>query len=236
MSKQHKSVLVVVMLAVWLLMEMFLPALGVPTLSTAAAQICEGDFDHDGDVDGSDLATFAADFGRTDCEDYEDKIVFVSSATYSGNLGGIAGADAKCQELASAAGLSGTYMAWLSDSATYAAERLTHSAGRYVRTDGAGIAFGWEDLIDGTIMNPINFDESGHLIGPTDYVWTGTRDDGTLIDPSMTCANWTSGSYGINGIVGNKTMTDTCWTDFRCIGWYLSTACGSPGRIYCVQQ
>ena len=28
---------------------------------------CEGDFDHDGDVDGSDLAVFAADFGRTDC-------------------------------------------------------------------------------------------------------------------------------------------------------------------------
>ena len=30
--------------------------------------ICEGDFDEDGDVDGSDLAVFAADFGRTDCD------------------------------------------------------------------------------------------------------------------------------------------------------------------------
>jgi len=29
--------------------------------------LCEGNFDHDSDVDGSDLATFAADFGRTDC-------------------------------------------------------------------------------------------------------------------------------------------------------------------------
>ncbi len=28
---------------------------------------CLGDLDHDGDVDGSDLAVFAADFGRTDC-------------------------------------------------------------------------------------------------------------------------------------------------------------------------
>ena len=28
---------------------------------------CKGDFDHDHDVDGSDLATFAASFGRTDC-------------------------------------------------------------------------------------------------------------------------------------------------------------------------
>ena len=29
--------------------------------------VCEGDFDSDGDVDGSDLAVFAADFGRTNC-------------------------------------------------------------------------------------------------------------------------------------------------------------------------
>jgi hypothetical protein len=31
--------------------------------------VCEGDFDGDGDVDGSDLAVFAADFGRADCSD-----------------------------------------------------------------------------------------------------------------------------------------------------------------------
>ena len=30
-------------------------------------RLCKGDFDHDGDVDGSDLTVFAADFGRTDC-------------------------------------------------------------------------------------------------------------------------------------------------------------------------
>lgn len=29
--------------------------------------LCKGDFDGDGDVDGSDLAIFAADFGRTNC-------------------------------------------------------------------------------------------------------------------------------------------------------------------------
>lgn len=31
-------------------------------------EACEGDFDLDADVDGSDLAVFAADFGRTDCK------------------------------------------------------------------------------------------------------------------------------------------------------------------------
>ena len=28
---------------------------------------CEGDFDEDNDVDGSDLAVFATDYGRIDC-------------------------------------------------------------------------------------------------------------------------------------------------------------------------
>ncbi|MBW2740299.1 MAG: hypothetical protein JRE64_15965, partial [Deltaproteobacteria bacterium] len=37
-------------------------------ISGIYSNICEGDFDSDGDVDGSDLAVFAADFGRTDCD------------------------------------------------------------------------------------------------------------------------------------------------------------------------
>ena len=42
--------------------------------------------------------------------------VFVTSQTFTGNLGGIAGADQKCQDLADAAGLPGIYKAWLADS------------------------------------------------------------------------------------------------------------------------
>lgn len=37
------------------------------TILQSTFQACDGDFDGDRDVDGSDLATFAADFGRTDC-------------------------------------------------------------------------------------------------------------------------------------------------------------------------
>lgn len=33
--------------------------------------LCKGDYDDDGDVDGSDLAVFAADFGRTNCDSGE---------------------------------------------------------------------------------------------------------------------------------------------------------------------
>ena len=37
------------------------------TLETEEIIPCEGNFDGDTDVDGSDLAVFAGDFGRTDC-------------------------------------------------------------------------------------------------------------------------------------------------------------------------
>ena len=37
-----------------------------------AVSVCEGDFNNDGNVDGSGLAVFAADFGRTDCGTGED--------------------------------------------------------------------------------------------------------------------------------------------------------------------
>ncbi len=38
-------------------------------LIQVTADACPGDFDRDGDVDGRDLSTFSADFGRTDCAD-----------------------------------------------------------------------------------------------------------------------------------------------------------------------
>ncbi|RLC25845.1 MAG: hypothetical protein DRH93_00650 [Deltaproteobacteria bacterium] len=41
--------------------------LGLDALSGGWIPPCDGDFNHDGDVDGSDLAVFKDDFGRTDC-------------------------------------------------------------------------------------------------------------------------------------------------------------------------
>jgi len=41
-------------------------------LKALSTDFCQGDFAHDGDVDGSDLAIFAADFGRTDCDSGSD--------------------------------------------------------------------------------------------------------------------------------------------------------------------
>jgi hypothetical protein len=67
MNKQGKSVLVMAMVMAFITMGLSLPVLGVSMVGSVAAQNCEGDFDYDGDVDGTDLSVFAEDFGRTDC-------------------------------------------------------------------------------------------------------------------------------------------------------------------------
>jgi hypothetical protein len=68
MSRQGNFRLVVIATALVIVgMAFFLPTLGLEITRSSAAETCEGDFDKDCDVDGSDLAMFAADFGRTDC-------------------------------------------------------------------------------------------------------------------------------------------------------------------------
>lgn len=62
--------------------------------------------------------------------------------------------------------------------------------------------------------------------------WTNVEVDGTAYqtDPSLTCANWTSGSGGQSGRVGETDTVDSDWTSSH------SDPCNSTWRLYCVQQ
>lgn len=84
------------------------------------------------------------------------KIVFVTSAKATANYNGLPQADTVCQKLATAAGLSGTFRAWLSNATDSPSTRFTQSTGPYKLVDGTQIADNWTDLTDGTIDNPIN--------------------------------------------------------------------------------
>ncbi len=65
------------------------------TLSVSFAEdICQGDFDKDRDVDGSDLAVFSSDFGRVDCNgdcegdfDNDADVDGTDLAAFSANFG-----------------------------------------------------------------------------------------------------------------------------------------------------
>lgn len=138
-------------------------------------------------------------------------IAFVTSSTSSGNLGGLAGADAQCASLAAAAGLPGTYKAWLSTMLTPvdASSRLGSARG-FVRTDGKPFADRVSDITAGTIYNALNLDENGDDVG-SQIVWTGTAVNGTAT--TETCSDWTDGSLNSFGEEGESTGGPGIWTD-----------------------
>lgn len=174
-----------------------------------------------------------------------DKRVFVTSMTYQGGLlGGLAGADTKCNARAEVAGLAGNYKAWLSTRLTTAASRLTHSTGAYRLIDGTTVAANWDELVSGTLQNPIDHDELGHLysapsncgiVGGVLPVWTATTYEGVYEQAfDETCVNWTEievgGFYGDGG-VGNAQAADTFWTESLC-----AIACVDHASLYCLEQ
>ena len=179
------------------------------------------------------------------CNCPSEKIVFVSSAGYNGNLGGVAGADAKCQELATAAGLSGTFKAWLSDSTSSPSTSFTHNTKPYQLVDGTIIAQNWNDVTDGALSASIDIDENGvKLPAPNQTltgVWTDTDANGNLLTPCLggvttcNCNNWTNTTHDIliNGVAGYAN-----YYDMYTSAWTFSSQyyCDAINRLYCFEQ
>ena len=169
------------------------------------------------------------------------KTVFVSSQTYTGNLGGLSGADATCQALANNAGLLGTFKAWLSDSTGSPSTRFVRSEVPYVRVDGVEVAYFWRHLVDKLsyplLLAPIETDEYGQLLPITSErsVWTHTLRDGTSIgnlptSPANPCNDWSVGTSG-NVLHGSSTSVGDIWTAQN-----IDSDCNYPRRLYCFQQ
>ncbi len=167
------------------------------------------------------------------------KYVFVSSSTHTGSLGGLSGADAICNQLASNAGLPGTYKAWLGDSTDGPATRFTQSSVPYVRTDENQIASNWADLIDASLDQPINLDENGNAAPSSSgfasdcsistAVWSAASLNGTSY--GNFCNNFTSTTG--SAYVGDYSVTFSNWSD-SCV--VPTAACANTAPIYCFQQ
>lgn len=173
-------------------------------------------------VGGEDFCPFGGDS--------TEKIVFVTSQTWNGNLGGVSGADSKCQAAATAANVLGTFKAWLSDQSTTAAGTLSQATVPYKLITGLIIANNWADLVDGTIQNPIGRDEYGNSIGG--QVWTSTRSNGTAGSVNDTCNNWASSSGASDSWLGSASATNAAWTGTTT----TDNTCDIPRRLYCFEQ
>ncbi len=179
--------------------------------------------------------TFTGKVYGTAITDITVKTVFLTSASYDGNLGGIDGADAKCQALAdpqiTAGRLSaGTYMAFVSTDRSDAAEIIADAY--YVRPDGVIVATSGYPvpggLLSGSILAPINVFEDGRVDEAGSGVWTGSDEWGVVL---AHCRNWSGDPVSYQGTVGSSTATDARWTtEFEAL------LCDNLFRLYCFQQ
>jgi len=164
-------------------------------------------------------------------------LVFVTSTTYTGNLGGTIGADAKCMIEADAAGLPGTYKAWISTSQSSPNAQFIKNIAGYTLVDGTVVATSWDDLVAVDDLSPfphsINMTAVAGVYVSSNYVWTGTNTSGEAYDGAETvsrCNNWSSSSESNTGLVGH--------TDYSGVGWTQITSiiCSLSSSLYCFQQ
>jgi hypothetical protein len=178
---------------------------------------------------------------------YNDLVVFTTKASFDGNLGGIAGADAKCNTYAKAAGLPGTFRAWLSDSSTDARTRVPEAGPwRVLNKEGkqADVAFqdraAWEGYprvpIKNTEFGKELHDLSGTTTTEIPYTWTGTNLGGTK--HGCHCKDWSTsnnptscanGEYG--GVIGSRYggASDEKWT------YVGPNPCNAKSGLLCYQ-
>jgi hypothetical protein len=178
------------------------------------------------------------------------RVAFATSIRGTGDMGtwpgsggqhGLAGADAVCEARAAAAGLPGTFAAWLSDDITDAychVQGLTGrrymncgeywlpvDAGPWVRTDGAPYADSVAGMTTGRVHTPLRFDEAGRALPPATWLRDGTNADGSLSN-SDPCSEWSS---AIDNLTVGGIDTDHTWA------WGEWSGCSPPASLICLE-
>lgn len=165
------------------------------------------------------------------CKTVVHRKVFVSSLQFNGNLGGLIGADTRCQALAAGAGLTGNFQAWLSDATKGPIDRFdTGFTGVYELVDGTLVAHGWTDLVDGTpLESAINKTEKSAVI--VAFTWSNTDADGGVLAGGEHCVSWTSMADDLFGARGRAKI------DVLNFGWTNTenTECINPLNLYCFE-
>lgn len=172
------------------------------------------------------------------CGDGGPCTVFVTSQSLKGDIGGLAGADAKCQAAAGNANLRGTYKAWLSDATESPASRFPATAGPWrlprnetdtglpplVATNFTGLTTCGATCL----KSAIDRNENGAAVSQPYKAWTNTLVDGMA--GTASCQNWTDSTDASAGLFGDTAEDDSTWTN---IG--LLATCNSTLALYCFQ-
>jgi hypothetical protein len=165
-------------------------------------------------------------------------LVFVTSLTYTGDLGGPFGADAICAQLANDAGLTGRqWTAWVSSISSSVLDRWNGGFTPYRMLDGRLVATGLQELITSGPRVPINIDENGvSVVSGSEqvFVWTGTTPQGNW--SGLDCRGWTYDvqAEGNEGDIGTIQLTTEPTFD----EWSFSgtSGCHTSKRLYCFER
>ena len=152
--------------------------------------------------------------------------IFVTSEKFTGDLGGIEGADIKCRVAAGRAGYKGTWVALVSILAIDAGDRLPENT-TFKNMKGFIIANDKDDLSDGNIINRILTEYGEEHDG---LVWTGSYAYPYIFYTENACNDWTSSENDIKGTAGNSRYTDTNWME-----WNLIQSCAIQSSLYCIR-
>lgn len=165
------------------------------------------------------LTSACEDDGPTEPTEPSLSFFVTSSTNATGNLGGLAGADATCQQLGAAVGHGNrTWRAYLSverdasnnNQPTHARNRIGN--GPWYNASLALVASNLTELHNRTGDAALFLDERGQRVNgqwtgspsPNQHdVMTGSNADGTVFT-GRTCADWTSSSANDKGQVGHS--------------------------------
>ncbi|MDP3157816.1 MAG: hypothetical protein Q8N23_34415 [Archangium sp.] len=143
------------------------------------------------------------------------KRVFITSVGYPGNMGGLAGADTRCNTAAQAANKGGTWKAFLSSSSEDALARMAEAGPWYQETNTGSFVKTFNNKANLTTagLATLYVDEQGNgsQFSPSKY-WSGTLQTG--LRSTGTCMGWTtttgSAGTGQSGYWDNDNVVHYC--------------------------
>lgn len=170
------------------------------------------------------------------------KRVFVTSSSYNGSLGGVIGADAKCQSSASGAALGGTWKAIISDKtdeSNWAVNRIGYNWSTLRTVDGTDVMVAGQiwNTASSPLLYPINKTQTGVIVSSAEtYTNTTSAGAAKYTDGSTSaCTNYTAGTNDWTGVYGLVGQTGVYWIEGYSIpsGGY---PCSDGHRLYCIEQ
>ena len=180
---------------------------GADTSDTVADTDSDSDADTDSDSDADSDSDSDADSDADADVDASTSFFVTSSGTGAngGNFGGLTGADARCQSLATTVALGDkTWHAYLSSSTVNARDRI--GVGPWFDVNGVQVAANLTALHAAGIPSSSILDENGAAIPREEHdIVTGSNPDGTayVYGSPYTCFDWSTSAGDIYTWVGH---------------------------------